>query len=184
MAVQILACRFESFVHLHFCILEAPWQVLTQLNKCVVVCGSELQRAIVVLILFKYESSRGHLFVLSWAMVWRVALGSDARWVVWCLSLSCVVGCWGMCWMWLMFDLCVVYGVGICVDVCDVVWFIIISPGLCYMYPWRMCCWNQVFIITCLCVMHHSTHIYPCSLRLPKPWQPTTSFNGPCSCLL
>ena len=28
------------------------------------------------LILFKYERSRGHLFVLSWAMVRQVALGS------------------------------------------------------------------------------------------------------------
>ena len=24
-----IGCSFESFVHLHFCILEPPWQVLT-----------------------------------------------------------------------------------------------------------------------------------------------------------
>ena len=45
-------------------------------------CGSDLQRGhsgdgcLSSLILFIYESSRGHLFVLSWAMVRRVALGS------------------------------------------------------------------------------------------------------------
>ena len=42
--------------------------MLVQLNKCVVVCGSDLQS------LFKYECSMGHLFVLSWARVRRVAL--------------------------------------------------------------------------------------------------------------
>ena len=54
--------------------------LLVQLTKCVVVCGSDLQRGhsgdgcLSLVILFKYESSRGHLFVLSWAMVRRVAL--------------------------------------------------------------------------------------------------------------
>ena len=45
--------------------------MLVQLNKCVV-CGSDLQRGHSGLsssILFKYECSMGHLFVLSWAMV-------------------------------------------------------------------------------------------------------------------
>ena len=53
-----------------------------QLNKCVVVCGSDLQignsvdGCLSLSILFKYEHSRGHLFVLSWARVRRVALWS------------------------------------------------------------------------------------------------------------
>ena len=25
---------------------------------------------------------------------------SHVLWVVWCLRLCCVVGCWGMCWLW------------------------------------------------------------------------------------
>ena len=53
--------------------------MLVQLNKCGVVCGYDLQRGhsgdgcLTSLILFKYERSRGHLFVLSWARVRRVA---------------------------------------------------------------------------------------------------------------
>ena len=56
--------------------------MLVQLNKCVVLCGSDLQRGhssdgcLSSSILFKYASSRGHLFLLSWARVRRVALGS------------------------------------------------------------------------------------------------------------
>ena len=56
--------------------------MLVQLNKCVAVCGSDLQRGqtgggcLSSSILFKYESSREHLFVLSWVRVRRVALGS------------------------------------------------------------------------------------------------------------
>ena len=56
--------------------------MLVQLNKCVVVCGSDLQRGhsddrcLSSSILFKYECSMGHLFVLSWARVRRVARGS------------------------------------------------------------------------------------------------------------
>ena len=52
-----------------------------QLIKCVVVCGSVLQRGhsgdgcLTSSILFKYERSRGQLFVLSWARVRRVARG-------------------------------------------------------------------------------------------------------------
>ena len=55
--------------------------MLVQLNKCVV-CGSNLQRehsgdgCFTSSILFKYKRSRGHLFVLSWARVRRVAQGS------------------------------------------------------------------------------------------------------------
>ena len=50
-------------------------------NKCVVVCGSVLQRGhsgdgcLSSSILFKYERSKGHLFVLSWARVRLVARG-------------------------------------------------------------------------------------------------------------
>ena len=53
--------------------------MLMQLNKCVVVWGSDCQReysgegCLTSSILFKYERSRGHLFVLSWARVRRVA---------------------------------------------------------------------------------------------------------------
>ena len=54
-----------------------------QLNKCVVVCGSDLERGhssmgvcLTLSILFKYERRRGHLFVLSWVRVRRVARGS------------------------------------------------------------------------------------------------------------
>ena len=45
-------------------------------------CGSDLQRGhrgdgcLSSSILFKYESSIGHLFVLSWARVQRIVLGS------------------------------------------------------------------------------------------------------------
>ena len=52
-----------------------------QLNKCVVY-GSVLQRGhsgdgcLTSSILFKYERSRGHLIVLSWARLRRVARGS------------------------------------------------------------------------------------------------------------
>ena len=55
--------------------------MLSELNKCVVVCGSDLQRGhsgdgcLSSSMLFKYESSRGHLFALSWARVRWVALG-------------------------------------------------------------------------------------------------------------
>ena len=56
--------------------------MLVQLNKCVVVCGSVLQRGhsgdgyLTSSILFKYERSRGHVLVLSWGRVRRVARGS------------------------------------------------------------------------------------------------------------
>ena len=62
--------------------------MLVQLNKCFV-CGSDLQRGhsgdgcLSSSILFKYERSSGHLFVLRWARARRVALGmlfrSDVR---------------------------------------------------------------------------------------------------------
>ena len=55
--------------------------MLVQLNKCVV-CGSDMTRGhsgdgcLSLSILFKYECSMGHLFVLSCARVRRVARGS------------------------------------------------------------------------------------------------------------
>ena len=57
--------------------------MLVHLNKCVVVCGSDLQRvhsgdgSLTSSILFKYESSKRHWFVLSWARVRRVPRESD-----------------------------------------------------------------------------------------------------------
>ena len=56
--------------------------MLVQLNKCGVECGSDLQRGhsgdgcLSSSILFKYKNSMGHVFVLSWAGVRRVALES------------------------------------------------------------------------------------------------------------
>ena len=55
--------------------------MLVQLNKCVV-CGSDFPRGhsgdgcLSSSNLFKYERSRGHLFVPSWARVRRVVLAS------------------------------------------------------------------------------------------------------------
>ena len=55
--------------------------MLVQMNKCVV-CGSDLKRGhsgdgcLSLSILFKYECSIGHLFVLSWDSLRRDALGS------------------------------------------------------------------------------------------------------------
>ena len=49
--------------------------MLVQLTKCVVVCSSVLQRGhsddgpLSSSIMFKYESSSGHLFVRSWDRV-------------------------------------------------------------------------------------------------------------------
>ena len=46
-----------------------------QLNKCVVVCGSVLQKehsgdgSLTSSMLFKYERSKEHLFVLGWVRV-------------------------------------------------------------------------------------------------------------------
>ena len=56
--------------------------MFVQLNTCVVVCASVLQRehsgdgSLTSSILFKYERSMGHLFVLRWVRVRRVAQGS------------------------------------------------------------------------------------------------------------
>ena len=53
--------------------------LVVQLNKCVVMCGSVLQMehsddgCLSLSILFEYESRVGHLFVLRWTRVRRVA---------------------------------------------------------------------------------------------------------------
>ena len=84
---HIVYSPLNSYAYIHW-ILNFKYMIiiimLIQLNKCVV-CGSDLQRGhsgdgrLSSSILFKYESSRGHLFVLSWARIRRVALGSDVR---------------------------------------------------------------------------------------------------------
>ena len=55
--------------------------MFVQLNKCVAVCGSVLQRGHsgngYLSILFKYERRWGHLFVLSWARVSRGSVVSE-----------------------------------------------------------------------------------------------------------
>ena len=62
--------------------------MFAQLTTCVCVCGSVLQRGhsgdgcLTSSILFKYERGRGHLFVLSWAMVRRVARESTVSGMV------------------------------------------------------------------------------------------------------
>ena len=56
--------------------------MLVQLNKCAIVCDSNLQRGhsgdgcLTSSNLFKYERRWGHLFVMSWARVRRVDRGS------------------------------------------------------------------------------------------------------------
>ena len=56
--------------------------MFVQMNKCVVVCGSVLQRGnsgdgcLTSSILFKYKRSRGQMFVVRWARLRRVARGS------------------------------------------------------------------------------------------------------------
>ena len=53
--------------------------MLVQWNKCVAVCDSDLQRGLSgdgrLSSSILYECSMGHLLVLSWARVRRVALG-------------------------------------------------------------------------------------------------------------
>ena len=107
--------------------------MLVQLNKCVV-CGSDLKRGhscdgcLSSSILFEYEHSKGHLFVLSWVMVRRVALGSVLDWYGVCdfVVLSVVEVCadyGGVTVFHVYLNLGGVYGVGVCVNVPDkLVW--------------------------------------------------------------
>ena len=109
--------------------------ILVQLNKCVV-CGSVLQMehsgdgCLCSSILFKYECRVGHLFVLSWATVRQCALGNVvselSTWSGVCnfVAFPVVEICaeyGGMYVSHVCFTLCVVYGVGIGVDVCGVI---------------------------------------------------------------
>ena len=77
--------------------------MLVKLNKCIV-CGSDWQRGhsgggcLTSSILFKYERSSGHLFVLSSARVRRLLGGRwfgvmYCEWYGVCDLLCCVVGC-------------------------------------------------------------------------------------------
>ena len=112
--------------------------MLVQLNKCVVVCDSDLQRGhsgnrcLSSSILFKYACSMGHLFVLSWVRVRRVARGGVLFRVMYCewygvcdfIVLSVVEVCADYVGV-NVFHVClnfgVFYGVGVCVNVCGVV---------------------------------------------------------------
>ena len=114
-----------------------------QLNKCVVVCGSVLQRGhsgdgcLISLILFKYEHSRGHMFVLSWPRVRRVARGECCFGVMYCewygacgfVVLSVVEVCadyGGVNVFHVCLHFGIVYGVGICVNGCGVLWVLFV----------------------------------------------------------
>ena len=111
--------------------------MFVQLNKCVVVCGSVLQRrhsgdgCLTSSILFKYERSRGNLFVLGWARVRPVARGKCCfgvmywEWYSVCdFVLSVVEVCadyGGVNVFHVCLNFGVVYGVGVRVNVCGVV---------------------------------------------------------------
>ena len=111
--------------------------MLVQLKKCVVVCGSDLQRGhsgngcLTSAILFKYERSRGH-FCSELGPGTMGCLGECCFGVMYCEwygVCDCVVlsiletcadyGGVNVFHVCLKFD--VVYGVGVCVNVCDVV---------------------------------------------------------------
>ena len=126
--------------------------MFVQLNKCVVVCGSVLQRehscggCLTASILFKYERSRGHLFVLSWARVRRVARGKCCFGVMYCewygvcdfVVLSVVEVCadyGGVNVFHVCINFGVVYGVWVCVNVCSVVCVVV-----CCVFLTSVCC--------------------------------------------
>ena len=79
--------------------------MFVQLNKCVVVCGSVLQRGhsgdgcLTSSILFKYERSKGHLFALSWGRVRRL------WWWGLCQCLWCSLCCYMLfvSYVWVLF---------------------------------------------------------------------------------
>ena len=125
--------------------------MLVQLNKCVVVCGSDLQRGhsgdgcLSSSILFKYECSMVHLFVLSWARVRRVARGECCFGVMYCewygvcdfVVLSVVEVCADYVGV-NVFHVCltfsVVYGVGVGVNVCSVVCVVVCCLFVSYVW--------------------------------------------------
>ena len=132
--------------------------MLVQLNKCVVVCGSDLQRGhrgdgcLSSLFLFKYECSLGHVFVLSWARVRRAARGGGeccfgvmyCEWYGVCdfvvmLVVAVCANYGGVNVFHVCLNFCVVYGVGVCVNVygvvCVVVCCLFLTSGCCL-----LCC--------------------------------------------
>ena len=100
------------------------------------------------MVLFKYGPSRGHLFVLSWARVRRVARGGG----VCCFGVM-YCECYGVCDFVVLsvvevcadyggvnvFHVClnfgIVYGVGVCVNVCGVVCVVV-----CCLFLTSGCC--------------------------------------------
>ena len=101
-------------------------------------------------ILFKYERSRGHLFVLSWDRVRRVARRSVVSGVMYCewygvrdfVVLSVVEVCadyGGVNVFHVCLNFAFVYGVGVCVNVCGVVCVVVcclfLTSGCCL-----LCC--------------------------------------------
>ena len=92
-------------------------------------------------ILFKYERSSGHLFVLSWARVRRVARGGECCFgVMYCewygvcdfvvLSVVEVYADYGgVNVVHARLNFGVVYGVGVCVNVCVVVCCLFLTYG-------------------------------------------------------
>ena len=91
----------------------------------------------VCLLRFCYERSRGHLFVLSWTRVRRVSLGSvvselcTVSGMVFVTLLCCVVEVCSDYGGVNVFHVClnfvIVYGVGVCVNVCGVVCVVVVS---------------------------------------------------------
>ena len=110
-------------------------------------------------ILFKYECSMGHLYVLNWARVRRVDRGSvvSSEWYGVCdfAVLSVVEVCANYVGV-NVFHVCLnfggVYGVGVCVNVCGVVCVV------CFLRLGVVCCvvvvWGVViFVLSVMCVV-------------------------------
>ena len=104
-----------------------------------------------MLILFKYERSKGQLFVLSWARVRRVDRGSlvselyTVSGMVFVTLVCCRLLMYvltmvvGMGFMFFL-NFGVIYGVGVCVNVCGVVCVVV-------------CCLFLTFGVICCLVM-------------------------------
>ena len=109
-------------------------------------CGSVLQRGhsgdgcLTSSILFKYERSRGHLFLLSWARVRRVIRSDVLEGYGVCdLVVLSVVKVYADYGGVNVFHVCLnvgdVYGVGVCVNVCGVVGVVV-----CCLFLTSGCC--------------------------------------------
>ena len=111
--------------------------MFVQLNKCVV-CGSVLQRGhsgdeyLTSSILFKYERSRGHLFVLSWASGTTGCSGGV-------LFRECMY-----CGWYGVFDLVVLSAVEVCADYGGVNVF-----HVCLNFGGRLWCWGLCQCLWC-----------------------------------